>query len=142
MLTEERDDSMRKFALVLSLTSLCLLLASSLCFAEDEGRRFVDARDGTGYFVDVTTVSIDSSHEYTADVFIVKAKENRLFSYRMHFDFAARTYQIMRSATMTYDTREISRRMTTAMPPSPYAAGSPMAAIVDYLYAWQHGYEK
>ncbi|MGP1407556.1 hypothetical protein [Selenomonas sp.] len=133
---------MRKFALALILISLLLLLASSLCFAEDEGRRFVDARDGTGYFVDVTTVSIDSNHEYTANVAIVKAKENRLFSYRMHFDFAARTYQILRSATMTYDTREVSQRTTTPAPAAPYVAGSPIAAVVDYLYAWQRGYEK
>ena len=96
---------MRKFAWMLSMTVLLLFLASTVCFAEDEGRRFVDARGDTGYFVDVTTISIDSNHEYTADVAIIKAKENRLFSYRMHFDFAARTYQILRSATMTYDTR-------------------------------------
>lgn len=133
---------MRKFALALGWTALLLLLASSLCFAEDEGRRFVDARDGTGYFVDVTTISIDSNHEYTANVAIVKAKENRMFSYRMHFDFAARTYQILRSSTMTYDTREVSQRTTTPAPAAPYVTGSPMAAIVDYLYAWQRGYEK
>ncbi len=133
---------MRKFALTLSLTSLLLLLVSSLCFAEDEGRRFVDARGGTGYFVDVTTISIDSDHEYTANVAIIKAKENQLFSYRMHFDFAAHTYQILRSATMTYDTREVSQRVTTPGLPAPYVPGSPIAAIVDYLYAWQRGFEK
>ena len=113
-----------------------------MCFAEDEGRRFVDARGDTGYFVDVTTVSIDSDHEYTADVAIIKAKENRLFSYRMHLNFAARTYQILRSATMTYDTREVLRNVATAAPPALYVPGSPIAAIVDYLYAWQRGYEK
>ena len=133
---------MQKFTLVLSMTSLLLVLASSLCFAEDEGRRFVDARGGTGYFVDVTTISIDSNHEYTADVAIVKAKENRLFSYRMHFDFAARTYQILHSETMTYDTREVSQSVKTPMPAETYVPGSPIAAIVDYLYAWQRGFEK
>ena len=133
---------MRKFSLVLGTAALLLVLASSMCFAEDEGRRFVDARGDTGYFVDVTTVSIDSDHEYTADVAIIKAKENRLFSYRMHLDFAARTYQILRSATMTYDTREVLRTVATAAPPALYVPGSPIAAIVDYLYAWQRGYEK
>ena len=133
---------MRKFAWMLSMTALLLFLASTVCFAEDEGRRFVDARDGTGYFVDVTTVSIDSNHEYTADVAIIKAKENRLFSYRMHFDFAARTYQILRSATMTYDTREVSQSVKMPLPAAPYVPGSPIAAIVDYLYAWQRGFEK
>ncbi len=107
---------MRKFALMWSMAALLLFLASAVCFAEDEGRRFVDARGDTGYFVDVTTVSIDSNHEYTADVAIIKAKENRLFSYRMHFDFAARTYQILRSATMTYDTREVSQSVKTPTP--------------------------
>ena len=102
----------------------------------------MDARGDTGYFVDVTTVSIDSNHEYTADVAIIKAKENRLFSYRMHFDFAARTYQILRSATMTYDTREVSQSVKTPTPAAPYVPGSPIAAIVDYLYAWQRGFEK
>ncbi len=133
---------MRKLALILSTILLLLSFSASLCFAEDEGRRFVDARDDTGYFVDITTVSIDSDHEYTADVAIIKAKENRLFSYRMHFDYALRTYQILRSATMSYDTREIAQRVTSAMPPSPYVINSPIAAIVDYLYAWQCGYEK
>ena len=133
---------MRKFAWMLSMKALLLFLASTVCFAEDEGRRFVDARGDTGYFVDVTTISIDSNHEYTADVAIIKAKENRLFSYRMHFDFAARTYQILRSATMTYDTREVSQSVKTPLPAAPYVPGSPIAAIVDYLYAWQRGFEK
>ena len=133
---------MREFTLMLSMTALLLLLASSVCFAEDEGRRFVDARGDTGYFVDVTTIFIDSNHEYTADVAIIKAKENRLFSYRMHFDFAARTYQILRSATMTYDTREVSQSVKTPLPATQYVPGSPIAAIVDYLYAWQRGLEK
>ena len=110
---------MRKFALMWSMTTLLLFLASAVCCAEDEGRRFVDARGDTGYFVDVTTVSIDSNHEYTADVAIIKAKENRLFSYRMHFDFVARTYQILRSATMTYDTREVSQSCLLYTSPSP-----------------------
>lgn len=133
---------MRKVAWMLSVTAVLLFLASTVCFAEDEGRRFVDARGATGYFVDVTTISVDSNHEYTADVAIIKAKENRLFSYRMHFDFAARTYQILRSATMTYDTREVLQSVTSAAPAAPYVPGSPIAAIVDYLYAWQRGYEK
>ena len=123
---------MREFTLMLSMTALLLLLANSVCFAGDEGRRFVD----------VTTISIDSNHEYTADVAIIKAKENRLFSYRMHFDFAARTYQILRSATMTYDTREVSQSVKTPLPATQYVPGSPIAAIVDYLYAWQRGLEK
>ena len=60
----------------------------------------------------------------------------------MHFDFAARTYQILRSATMTYDTREVSQSVKTPLPAAPYVPGSPIAAIVDYLYAWQRGFEK
>ena len=43
---------------------------------------------------------------------------------------------------MTYDTREVLRNVATAAPPALYVPGSPIAAIVDYLYAWQRGYEK
>ena len=43
---------------------------------------------------------------------------------------------------MTYDTREVSQSVKTPLPAAPYVPGSPIAAIVDYLYAWQRGLEK
>lgn len=133
---------MRKIALAAGLSVLLLILLAAPCLASDEGLRFVDAEGDTGYYVDIYSISIDSSHEYTANVAIIKAKDNTMYSYRMHFDYGARTYQVLYSATMTYDEREISESSSVPQSPRVYAQGSPLAAIVDYLYAWQQGYEK
>lgn len=108
----------------------------------DEGWRFVDARGTTGYYVDTSQISVDSDHEYTAVVLIIRAEEDLLFRYKIHFDYAKKTYQIMSSKTMSYETREVKSLSDTPLEPEPYQPGSPMQAIVDYLDAWHHGFEK
>lgn len=108
----------------------------------DDGWRFVDARGTTGYYVDTWEISVDSDHEYTAVVLIIKAEKDLLYRYRIHFDYEKRTYQILSSTTMSYETREVKTSSDTPLEPEPYQPGSPMQAIVDYIYAWHHGLEK
>ena len=107
--------------------------------AEDENLHFVDSRGATGYYVDTSTITVDSDHEYTADVIIIRADENLMFVYRTHFDYMTHTYQILTAKIMTYDTREIKASSDTPLDPATYAATSPMQAIVDFIYAWQKG---
>ncbi|BEU88568.1 hypothetical protein TAMA11512_20320 [Selenomonas sp. TAMA-11512] len=119
-----------------------MAVSGTAAASDEDGWRFVDARGTTGYYVDTWKISIDSDHEYTAVVLIIKAKEDLLYRYRIHFDYAKRTYQILSSKTMSYETREVKSSSDTPLPPEPYQPGSPMQAIVDYIYAWHHGMEK
>jgi len=71
------------------------LLLSSVCFAAAADMRFVDAVDDTGYYVDVNSVNLISDDEAEAAVQIIIPIRNRLYIYKMHFNRAASTYQIL-----------------------------------------------
>jgi uncharacterized repeat protein (TIGR04076 family) len=119
---------------------LLLLLAMQTCFAEvGEDMRFVDARGNTGYYVNPSTISVDSDHEYTAQIAVVKAGRNREFLYYTHFDYAARTYQILNAAVCEYDTGKVLEKDDAATDPRGYSSFSAMQSIVDYIYALENG---
>ena len=123
---------------ILLLTGAALCLLGSVCFAvdlDDRDLEFVDARDGTGYYVDVYSLNFTSDHEVTAAVAMVKARTNRMFLYTIHFDTAAATYQILDSEVMRYDTKELIGGSSQPLPASGYGISSPMRAIVDYIYS-------
>ena len=126
---------------ILLLTGTTLWLLGSVCFAvdlDDLDLEFVDARDGTGYYVDVDSLNFTSDHEVTACVAMVKSRTNRMFLYSIHFDTAAATYQIMNSRVMRYDTKEPIGGSDQPLPASGYGIASPMRAIVDYIYNQPH----
>ena len=119
-----------KKILLLTCTALCLF--GSVCFAvdlDDRDLEFVDARDGTGYYVDVYSLNFISDHEVNACVAMVKARTNRMFLYTMYFDTAKATYQILTSQVMRYDTKEQIGGSDQPLPASGYGISSPMRAI-------------
>lgn len=118
-----------------------LLMIASVCSA-DEGMRFVDARNATGYYVDTSSISVDSDHEYTAEVAVIKADTNRMFVYQTHFDFNAMTYQVLDSKVMAYDTKTVIGASSLPLSVRHYGLSSPMKSVVDFIYAYQHGMEQ
>ena len=138
LLRRKETKWMRHYIRQLLLIFGCMLLMTPACMAEED-MRFVDARESTGYYVDADSVSVDSDHEYTADIAVVKADSNRRFVYKTHFDYNAMTYQILSSSVQTYDTKEVIGASDVPISARHYALGSPMKAIVDYIYAVQHG---
>ncbi len=130
---------MRKLFRIAALTVL-LCLGSAVCLAEtldlaDADFHFVDARGETGYYVDMQSVQFHNDHEVTARVEIVRADIDRLYLYTARFDRVKRLYQILRSTVATYATKEIAGGSGAPSRVTAYAAGSPMEAVVEYIFS-------
>ena len=116
-------------------------MAVSTCHAEiGENLHFVDARNGTGYYVNPSTIIANSDHEYTAQIAVIKAGSNRVFLYYVNFDYGKRMYRILKSAVHAYDTWETLEKVDLPTEQHPYGAFSAMQSIVDYMDALHHGY--
>jgi hypothetical protein len=132
---------MRKFICVASAVA-AMIFFSAVCFAEkldfpDAEFVFVEARGTTGYYVDMNSVRFTGDHEVDARVEIIKASENRMFFYSVHFDRQKRTYQILDSLNGQYDTKEKTGGSMVPLKETGYASGSPMEGIVEYIYSPQ-----
>ena len=133
---------MRKLFCAVPFFAAAMIFFSSVCFAEtldlsDADFVFVDARGTTGYYVDMNSLKFTGDHEVDARVEIIKAAENRLFVYSIHFDRNKRTYQILTSLNAWYDTKEKQGGSMIPLKVASYAAGSPMESIVEYMYSPQ-----
>lgn len=131
---------MRK--ILLPLLFAAVLTASGAAFAEpidfsDMDLRFVDAHGETGYYVDMNSVQIKNNNEATARVEIVKADANCLYLYTIVFDRGKKTYQILDSVVAAYDTKEQTGGSSQPMKAQPYAKGSAMETVAEYIYSPQ-----
>ncbi len=96
--------------------------------------KFVDANGATGYYVDASTVCYENNDACDAVIAVIKADRNRMFRYTMHFDRGQGIYQILDSAVLRYDTKEVLSQGGTEDAARPYGIYSPMKEIVDYIY--------
>ena len=117
-------------------------MACGLCMAapidfSDMDLRFVDAQGSTGYYIDMNAVTIASDNEVTARVEIVRADANCLYLYTIAFDREKRTYQILDSVAAAYDTKEQTGGSTRPAKAQPYAEGSAMETVAEYIYSPQ-----
>lgn len=129
---------MRKAALLMGLLLFwaSAALAASVDVADTE-MEFVDAWGDTGYYVDMKSLEFKGDHEVTAQVEIVCADKDRLYLYRIHFDRKKRTYQILDSVMAVYATKERIGGNATPTAVTPYAAGSPMEGVVEFIFSSQ-----
>ena len=109
-----------------------LLLAAGTCSAED--MRFVDAQGYTGYYVDASSVTYESTAACNATIAVIKADKNRMFRYTMHFDRGKGVYQILSSEVLAYDTKTVLSQSGAEAYTHPYSGFSPMKSIVDFIY--------
>ncbi len=128
--------------ILLPLLFAAVLAASGAAFAEpidfsDMDLRFVDAHGETGYYVDMNSVQIKNNNEATARVEIVKADANCLYLYTIVFDRGKKTYQILDSVVAAYDTKEQTGGSSQPMKAQPYAKGSAMETVAEYIYSPQ-----
>ncbi|MBQ7478779.1 MAG: hypothetical protein IJT01_07745 [Selenomonadaceae bacterium] len=127
---------MKKMAAAL-LMSLMLMM-SSVCMAEDT-MHFVDANGSTGYYVDVASLGFEGNSVANARIAVKKAAMNRMFLYTMQFDTEKKTYRILESQVLEYDTKKVLESTSGAEKPRAYGDRSPMNSIVQYIYDWKNG---
>lgn len=136
-----------KGKILLCLTML--LLAVSVCQAEDNWQ-FVDARDDTGYYLDVSSVrqvklqapgGVQGEHHPAeldgvfATIAVIRAHSNKIFVYDTNFLPVQMKYQILSSKVMTYDTRKELSRSAVPMEFSSYGSSSPMHSLAEYAWS-------
>ena len=96
--------------------------------------RFVDAQGYTGYYVDASSVTYESTAACNATIAVIKADKNRMFRYTMHFDRGKGVYQIYASEVLAYDTKTVLSQSGAANVTHPYSGFSPRKTIVDFIY--------
>ena len=114
------------------LLGALMLCVAEVCSAAD--MRFVDAQGYTGYYVDASSVTYESTAACNATIAVIKADRNRMFRYTMHFDRGQGIYQILSSQVLAYDTKTVLSQSGTEPYTHPYSGFSPMKTIIDFIY--------
>lgn len=116
---------MRKFLLILTTI---IFLSSATCAAED--LKFIDAMDDTGYYYDADSVNFESDNVFRVQMAVIKASLNRMYSYDVRITHDERTYEILSSKTLSYDTRAVLEVNNRRRPPQKYSDRSEMGQMV------------
>ena len=106
-----------------------LALNCSTCAAED--LRFVDAMDDTGYYYDADSVDHDEeSSVIKVKMAVIKAGLNQMYTYDLLIDYVERTYEILSTKKLSYDTRAEIESNNTRRPPQKYSDKAEMGQMV------------
>ena len=116
---------MKKF---FALFATMIILGGSTCAAED--LKFIDAMGDTGYYYDADSVSNESPDVFRVQTAVIKANFNRMYTYDVRITPASRTYEILSSKILSYDTRAILEVDNSRRPPQRYSDKSEMGQMV------------
>lgn len=94
--------------------------------------RFVDAREATGYYVDMNSTTIANDY-ILAKVAIILADENKILLYSMSFKPAKRTYSFDNVQMFTYEDKKPLGFTRLKAGPFNITPGSPIEGIVEYI---------
>jgi len=115
---------MKKFLLILAM----ILMSCSTCAAEN--LKFIDAMDDTGYYYDADSVQTESSSVFKVKMAVIKANFNRMYTYDVRITHTSRTYEILSSQILSYDTRAVLEVNNSRRPPQRYSDKSEMGQMV------------
>lgn len=101
------------------------------CSAED--LRFIDANGDTGYYVDASTIRVESDSVFYVDFDIIRAGINQMEVINLRINHWEKIYQVMSIKTLSYDERTELRSDDTYRHPSSYAEKSLIGDIVRFV---------
>lgn len=117
---------MKKFLLTICAASL--ILSGATCSAEN--LQFVDAMEDTGYYYDADTVETESYSVFYVNMAVIKASLNRMYVYDLRINHAEKTYEILSSKTLSYDTRAEIESNNSRRPVQTYSDKSEFGQMV------------
>ena len=91
---------MKKF---LAALAVLIIFSGATCSAEN--LQFIDAMEDTGYYYDADSVQVESSAVFYVDMAVIKASLNRMYVYEVRIDHSEKTYEVLSSRILSYDTR-------------------------------------
>ncbi|MDO4204348.1 MAG: hypothetical protein Q4D07_07640 [Selenomonadaceae bacterium] len=95
--------------------------------------RFVDAREATGYYVDMNSAVV-SRDTISAKVAIILADENKILLYTMYFNPAKKNYSFDSVQMFSYDEKKPLGFTRLNAGPFNISPGSPIEGIIDYIH--------
>ncbi|MBR2773510.1 MAG: hypothetical protein IKD73_00795 [Selenomonadaceae bacterium] len=113
------------------LIALMILMTCSTCSAEN--LKFIDAMDDTGYYYDADSVSDLSNGVFTVKMAVIKASLNRMYAYDVRITPANRTYEVLASQILSYDTRALIETNNKRRLPQHYSNKSEMGQMVQLI---------
>ena len=117
---------MKKFFII---CAAIFILSGSICAAED--LRFIDALDDTGYYYDAdSVVHNEKSSVISVKMAVIKAGLNQMYSYDVRIYYADRSYEILSTKKLSYDTRAEIESNNTRRPLQRYSDKSEMGQMV------------
>lgn len=119
---------MKTFLLALTVA---LFLNGSTCAAEN--LKFIDALDDTGYYYDADSVWTESSAVFNVRMIVIKANFNRMYTYDVRIIHTRRTYEILSSKILSYDTRAELETNNKRRAPQSYSDKSEMGQMVQLI---------
>ena len=126
--------SMRNAQCVMrSVLIICvaIFMLSSTCAAEN--LKFIDAMDDTGYYYDADSVHAESDKIFRVQMAVIKASLNRMYTYDVRIAHTVRTYEILSSQILSYDTRAVLEMNNSRRPPQRYSTKSEMGQMVNLI---------
>ena len=130
---------MRKlFRYALRITNYALRIAFLLCAAifimtstcAAENLKFIDAMEDTGYYYDGDSVKSEGSNVFRVDMAVIKASINRMYVYDVRINHADKTYEILSSKILSYDTRAEIETNKSRRPVQTYSDKSELGQMV------------
>ena len=116
---------MKKFLLI---CAAIIFLNGATCSAEN--LKFIDAMDDTGWYYDADSVQYEDENIFTVQMAVIKASLNRMYTYDVRITHTSRTYEILSSQILSYDTRAILEVNNSHRPPQHYSDKSEMGQMV------------
>ena len=113
------------------ILTVLLVIGASTCSAQNF--KFVDAEDTTGYYVDMDTIDTEGAEIIDATIAVVKAQQNKMYTYKMRINHKERTYQILSSQIVEYNTKLVLESNDQARPFRPYSAKSQMSELIEFI---------
>lgn len=112
------------------LIALMILMTCSTCSAEN--LKFIDAMDDTGYYYDVDSVQSEDGI-LKVKMAVIKASLNRMYAYDVRITPANRTYEVLASQILSYDTRALIETNNKRRLPQRYSDKSEMGQMVQLI---------
>ena len=116
---------MKKFLII---CAAIFILSGANCSAEN--LKFIDAMDDTGWYYDADSVQYESDSVFNVRMAVIKASLNRMYVYNVRIDHSEKTYEILSSKILSYDTRAIIEVNNSRRSPQRYSDKSEMGQMV------------
>ena len=115
----------------LLICAAIFIWSTSSCAAEN--LKFIDAADDTGYYYDSDSINTESPSVFIVKMAVIKANFNRMYVYDVRIAHTSRTYEILSSKILSYDTRAELESNNKRRAPKRYADKSEMGQMVQLI---------